>query len=71
MHNDLHIGHFYNKVYIYILYIIYIKILIWKNKTMKDIICRYKLLRGYKIYNTCGFESFGIKIEHAAMTRYY
>jgi isoleucyl-tRNA synthetase len=38
---------------------------------MKDIICRYKLLRGYKIYNTCGFESFGIKIEHAAMTRYY
>ncbi|CAD8122708.1 unnamed protein product [Paramecium sonneborni] len=36
------------------------------NKIHKDIIKRYKLLRGYKIAPSMSFELFGPQIEHAA-----
>jgi isoleucyl-tRNA synthetase len=37
------------------------------NKTLKDIINRYKLLRGYRVHFIPGFDCHGINIEDAAL----
>jgi isoleucyl-tRNA synthetase len=37
------------------------------NKTLKDIINRYKLLRGYRVHFIPGFDCHGTNIEDAAL----
>ena len=37
------------------------------NKTLKDIINRYKLLRGYRVHFIPGFDCHGTNIEDSAM----
>jgi isoleucyl-tRNA synthetase len=37
------------------------------NKTLKDIINRYKLLRGYRVHFIPGFDCYGTNIEDLAL----
>ena len=37
------------------------------NKTMKDLVVRYKRMRGHKVYNRAGYDMHGLPNEHATM----
>lgn len=51
LHEDLHLGHFF-------------------NKTIKDIILRMKIMKGFRVHSTLGFNCHGNSIENAALRKY-
>lgn len=51
LHEELHIGHFF-------------------NKTIKDIILRMKIMKGFRVHSMLGFNCHGNSIENAALRKY-